>query len=125
MCLKLKFQPHFFPLLSFGFSHTEVISNHCMFNYNSMSLISSSLWKALLSSLCLVNSYLLFKTQPNSLLHPLLQWAMSSALMVSAVTHVRMTPESTAVSFLMDKAHRNLEAGRGSDAWEGWADEVR
>lgn len=62
---------------------------------------------------------------PNSLLRPLLQWAMSSALMVSAVTHVRMTPKSTAVSLLMDKAHRNLEAGRGSDAWEGWADEVR
>lgn len=62
---------------------------------------------------------------PNSLLRSLLQWAMSSALMVSAVTHVRMTPESTAVSLLMDKAHRNLEAGRGSDAWEGWADEVR
>lgn len=69
-CLKL-FQPHFFPGLRFGFSHTEVLADCCMFHYGSRPLTPRSLWKALHSFLCLVNSYSLFKTQFNSLLLPL------------------------------------------------------
>lgn len=68
-----------FPLLCCGFSQADVLTDHSVSCYNPTSLIPYSLWKALHSFLCCVNSYSLFKSQFNPLLLPLQELVVSSS----------------------------------------------